>query len=229
MEKYLSEVELYYSTNVDDQKKQIILDSDEFKHIVKVMRHREGDLIYITDGIGKIYKSNISKILKGSVVIKIKDFIEQPNLLRNITFCIPILKNPDRLRFAIEKCVELGVTEFILFTSKRTIGKAKSNERLNRILLSAMKQSLRAYLPKIRIMKLDEIMKLDGNKILFDQNTKRKFSGEIDKNRSVYFIFGPEGGFEKEELKFFSEDNFFSLSDSRLRSETAVVVCASLL
>ena len=229
MEKYLSEVELYYSTNVDLQKNQITLEEDEFRHIVKVMRHKAGDLLYITDGSGKIYKTQITEILKTSVVAKIEDSIEQPDNYKNITFCIPILKNPDRLKFALEKSVELGITNFILFSSRRTIGKSKNIERLNKILLSAMKQSLRANLPKIKIMKLDEMFKLKGKKVVFDQKAQKRFTSEINKDELSFFIFGPEGGFDKIELNYFEESDFFSLSNSRLRSETAVVVCASLL
>ncbi len=229
MEKYLSEVELYYSTNVDSKKNQIIIEEDESRHIIKVMRHREGDMLYVTDGFGRIYKAQISEIYKTEVIAKIEDSVEQPYSIKNITFCIPILKNPDRLKFALEKCVELGITNFILFSSKYTIGKAKNTERLNKILISAMKQSLRAYLPKIRIMKLNEIIKLEGKKVIFDQKAEKRFTGDTNKDELCFFIFGPEGGFDKEELDYFSGSEFYSLSSSRLRSETAIIVCASML
>ncbi len=92
-----------------------------------------------------------------------------------------------------------------------------------------MKQSLRAYLPKIKNMKIEEIVKLEGKKILFDQKAKKRFTGEIKNEELSYFIFGPEGGLDKDELDYFDRDDFFSLSSSRLRSETAAVVSASLL
>ncbi len=98
MEKYLSGVELYYSINVDRKKNQITLDSDEFKHIVKVMRHREGDLLYVTDGLGKIYESRIDKFSKASVIVKIENSVEQSDEFNNITFCIPILKEPRSIK-----------------------------------------------------------------------------------------------------------------------------------
>jgi 16S rRNA (uracil1498-N3)-methyltransferase len=229
MEKYLSEVELYYSTNVDLEKEQIVLDEEEFKHIIKVMRHKEGDRIYVTDGLGKIYETQIEQIFKDSVDVKIKNVSEQPNEFKLITFCIPVLKNPDRLKFALEKSVELGITNFILFSSKHTIGKSKNIERLNKILISAMKQSLRANLPKIELMKLDEIIKLKGKKVVFGQKAEKKFKGDFDSKELSFFIFGPEGGFDKEELDNYDDCELFSLSSSRLRSETAVVTCASLL
>jgi RsmE family RNA methyltransferase len=78
-------------------------------------------------------------------------------------------------------------------------------------------------------MKLNEIIKLKGKKIVFDQKAENKFTGRISEDELSFLIFGPEGGFAKEELDYFSESEFISLSNSRLRSETAIVVCASML
>ena len=78
-------------------------------------------------------------------------------------------------------------------------------------------------------MKLDNIIKLEGKKVVFEQKAEKKFKGKINKDIPSFFIFGPEGGFDKEELNYFDESEFFSLSTARLRSETAVVVCASML
>ncbi|MEJ2506258.1 MAG: RsmE family RNA methyltransferase, partial [Ignavibacteriaceae bacterium] len=165
-----------------------------------------------------------------SLLAKVLDEIKKENKFANICFCIPRLKNPERLKFSIEKCVELGVTNFILFNSERTISKFSKIERWKKIALSAIKQSLHAYLPQIKIVSsLDEISELTGEKILLDQNAKHKFIFSNRRDKNYYFIFGPEGGLSEKEINLFEEAKIFSLGEYRLRSETAIIKCASLL
>ncbi|NNG26104.1 MAG: 16S rRNA (uracil(1498)-N(3))-methyltransferase [Ignavibacteriaceae bacterium] len=225
----LSDIELYYTLPEFITKDKITLADDEFKHCCKVMRNVIGDVIYITDGEGNIYKSEIEKIKKNSLSGKILETISYKNGLKNIFFCIPKLKSPDRLKYALEKCVELGITNFILFESKRTIGRIKNIERFNRILISAMKQSLHAFLPVVCTASLKSIITNSGIKILFDQGSENQFSFNNNSAEKYYFLFGPEGGFEDGEIGTIDSSNKFFLSNHRLRSETAVIKCASLL
>ena len=115
------------------------------------MRHKIGDTTYAADGNGIIYEGIISVIENKTITADIVKSYKYKNRLDNITFCIPNLKNPDRFKFALEKCVELGITKFVLFNSERSVSKTFNLDRINKILLSAMKQSLQAYLPKIEI------------------------------------------------------------------------------
>ena len=225
----LSDIELYYTPPEFITKDKIVLADDEYKHCCKVMRNSIGDVIYITDGEGKIYKTEIEKIGKDNLSGKILDTISYKNEMKNIYFCIPKLKNPDRLKYALEKCVELGITNFILFESKRTIGSVKNIERFNRILLSAMKQSLHAFMPVVETAPLKSIIKYPGVKILFDQGSENQFNFKNNLSETYYFLFGPEGGFESGEIEMIDSSNRFVLSNYRLRSETAVIKCASLL
>ncbi len=226
----LSNIELYYSSRKEISDETISLTGNEFKHAVKVMRSKIGDAIYITNGAGLIFKTEILSIKKDKLSAKIIETIKTENKFVNIFFCIPKLKNPDRFKFAIEKCVELGVTNFIIFESKRTVAKGMNIIRWEKIALAAMKQSLRAYLPKIKLAKnLSDIAELNGEKIIFEQNAERKFQFDLEVDKKYYFIFGPEGGLTVDELKLFDTDLIYSLSDHRLRSETAIVKAASLI
>ena len=225
----LSDIELYYTPLKFITKDKITLADDEYKHCCKVMRNSIGDVIYITDGEGKIYKTEIEKIGKDNLSGKILDTISYKNEMKNIYFCIPKLKNPDRLKYALEKCVELGITNFILFESKRSIGSVKNIERFNRILLSAMKQSLHAFLPVVETVSLKSIINNPGIKILFDQGSENQFTFKNNLSETYNFLFGPEGGFESGEIEMIDSSNRFILSNYRLRSETAVIMCASLL
>jgi 16S rRNA (uracil1498-N3)-methyltransferase len=225
----LSDIELYYSSAQLVENEKIFLDADEFHHAVNVMRNSIGDLLYITNGEGTIYKTKIEEIKKSKLSAAIQEKFKYENRVENIWFCIPQLKNPDRLKFAFEKCVELGITNFILFSSKHTISKRINPDNFQKTALAAMKQSLRAFLPKIISTNFDEIIKSPNNKFLFDQNAKSVFDGKVNINEPLYLLFGPEGGFDESEIKIINSDDRFSLSSNRLRSETAIIKCASLL
>ena len=226
---HLSNIELFYTSPELIKDDVLILSGDEFHHSVNVMRNSVDDLLYVTNGAGSIFKVQILKVRKNELTARIINLLQFENKLNNIWFCIPILKNPDRLKFAFEKCVELGITNFILFSSKHSISKKVRPEKFQSTVLSAMKQSLRAFLPKILSSGFNDIIELDGSKILFDQNANKKFEGKLDFRKPAYFLFGPEGGFDQTELESVSQENRFSLTENRLRSETAIIQCASLL
>lgn len=225
----LSDIELYFAPDELIQPHELILNGDEFHHAVNVMRHINDDTLYVTNGKGAIFKSKITRITKSELSAKIIDRNQFNNPYKNIWFCIPSLKNPDRLKFAIEKCVELGITNFILFTSRYSISKKINLQKFQKTALSAMKQSLRTFLPKLTSVSFDEIVEYNGIKILLDQKSTKLFTGDVDANEVTYFLFGPEGGFDKLELEKINSNNHFTLSSHRLRSETAIIKCAALL
>ena len=229
-EQKLSNIDLYYTSPENMSAGTLKLIDEEYKHAVKVMRNSIGDIIYITNGKGEIFKSEIISVDRIELTAKINETESYENIFANIYFCIPKLKNPDRFKFTLEKCVELGITNFIIFESKRSIAKGANVIRWERILLSAMKQSLRAHLPQIQIIKsLSKILELPGKKFVFELTSNKEFSFKIAKHTNHYFIFGPEGGLTADELGLFDAESIYSLSSHRLRSETAIIKAASLL
>lgn len=228
---YLSNIELYFSNTLDLEKNFIFLEGEEFKHCIKVMRNKEGYKIFVTDGLGNIYQATIVEIFKDHLKADISGVKTYQNNFYNITFCIPNLKNPERLKFALEKCTELGLTNFIVFNSVRTINKKVNIERLNKIVLSALKQALRAFLPKIDFIdNLTEIKKSDKKVILLDQNASNHLSSiTLNKDEEYFFVFGPEGGLTDNEKLLLNPIATIKLSENRLRSETAIIKAASIL
>jgi 16S rRNA (uracil1498-N3)-methyltransferase len=226
----LSHIELYYSPH-EIKDNIITLAGEDFKHAAKVMRHSVNDEIFITDGKGCIFKSVILKINKDNLEASIISEKKYSNKFANYFFCLPKLKSPDRFEYALEKSAELGITNFIVFNSNRTIVKGEKLERWNKILLAAMKQSLRCFLPEINTVKtLGNIKDLSGEKILFEQHSKRKLKEiNFDPSKNYYFIFGPEGGLDDNEIGLFEKDIKINLSDNRLRSETAAAAAAVIL
>ena len=229
--KYLSNIELYYSKSVSDSSKSFYLIEEEFHHAVKVMRNKIGGKIFTTDGCGNIFEGLITEINKGSLISKIIKTYIYKNELDNFTFCIPNLKNPERLKFALEKCTELGITRFVLFNSERTVSKGFNADRLNKIVLSAMKQSVRSFLPKIEIVNsIKELKNTTGEIILFDQLSLNKLSEQkFDKSENYLMIFGPEGGLTDKEIQEINPTKTFRLIENRLRSETAIIKAASVI
>lgn len=230
----LFDIELYFSNKIENE--YIILENEEAHHAIKVMRHNLEDKLYVTDGKGFIYQTTIENISKKEVVAKIdsKKFYE--NKFQNIIFCIPRIKNQERFEFALEKCVELGITNFIVFDSERSIAKGDKTDRWHKILIAAMKQSLNAYLPRVKyVSSFEKLLQLEGKKFVFEQTAINQFDSILNSKLSIFnsqlsiYIFGPEGGFSNNEMKLIDEEMKIKLTNHRLRSETAIIVAASLL
>ncbi len=228
---YLSDIELYICSIHSVTDNEFEISGEEFHHAVNVMRNKIGGQIFATNGIGKIFAGKIIEIGKENLKAEIFKFYSYENELENFTFCIPNLKNPERLKFALEKCTELGVTDFIIFNSERTLNKTINLSRLEKIVLAAMKQSLRSFIPTVKIAKsIIELIKDDNELIIFDQSSKRKLNKfNFDRRKHYLFIFGPEGSLSENELKIINTQFVFNLGNHRLRSETAIVKCASVL
>lgn len=229
--KKLSNIELYYSPSSLKEKNLIKIVGEELNHIGKVMRHKTGDVLFITDGVGRIYDTTITRITPEFIETSIKQEHKFENPRGNIFFCVPKLKNVDRFETALEKCTELGVTNFIVFESERTISKTDKPERWRKIITAAMKQSLRSFLPTIKMVNsLSEIAAMDGEIILFVQDAEQTFNRDtITKLSNYYFIFGPEGDFSDTEKNIFNRKSLYNLGNHRLRSETAIIKCASII
>src|SRR3989339_2195372 len=227
----LSNIELYYSSSYNLKSQIITIDRDESSHILNVMRHRMNDEIYITNGTGKIFKSQIVQINKKNIDAKILNEFKFEERFPNITFCIPMLRNNERLEYALEKCTELGVTNFIIYQAKRSVPKKVNLVRVEKILVAAMKQSLLSWLPKVKyINSLKELELIKGEKIIFEQDSEVYFSRELLKPDMNYLlIFGPEGDFAPDELNSLTSSVKYKLAENRLRTETAIIKAAALL
>ncbi len=232
---FLSNAELYFSNRIDEKQSLAIVEDLEAKHISKVMRHSVGDELNITNGKGEIFKTEIIETDKKNIfcrILKKQIYLEE---FPSSIFCLPRMKNNDRFEFALEKCVELGITNFIVYQADRSIAKGEKIERWMKVAQSAMKQSLRSYLPKIEFEKsLKGISNREGKKVILEQNSKINFMGflrtdEFISSEKKYFIFGPEGGLTSEELDLANNSIKLRLTGNRLRAETAIISAASAI
>lgn len=227
----LSGFELYFSHLVDLETGLIKIEGEESNHLVKVMRNKIKEKIYITNGNGTIFNCEIVQIEKDIILSKILHEFKYEKRYGNLFFCIPVLRSHDRFEFALEKCTELGITNFIIYNAERSIGKVVNQKRIEKILTSSIKQSLLSWLPKVQYYNsLKDIVSEHAKKIIFDQSSAQYFDKKLVKQGEDYFfIFGPEGGLSADEINIFQLSEKFRLNDNRLRTETAIVKAASLL
>jgi 16S rRNA (uracil1498-N3)-methyltransferase len=211
---------------------QIIeLRNQEAVHASKVLRYREGDGITVVDGEGGWYEGVIKYITEGSVQIAIHNHIIQKRVQPDIILGMGIIKKRDRLEFAVEKAVEIGVKEVALFRSEYTVKQNVRLDRLHTTAVSAMKQSLQAWLPKVTMFKsLDRVIRhyTCDNIIVARQSEDGGFRSSLKHN--ALLLVGPEGGFSDGEINHLKEREnvtFISLGEHRLRAETAVIIALS--
>lgn len=218
---------LFYVHPDDIHGELIKIRDQELKHAVKVLRLKAGDQINVTDGEGTLYRCEIISIAKHRADLRVLDSKKDSRELPELVLCIGILKKRDRLEFAVEKAVELGVNKVVVFRGDHSEKQNVRLERLENTVLSAMKQSLRYYLPEVEIEEsLQSALAKTGNGtaiILADQETtSQKIPGKFS---SYFLVVGPEGGFSSDEtdiLKSFDTISY-SLGSKRLRTETAAI------
>lgn len=213
------------------------LQEEESKHVVRVLRMKQGDPVYVVDGKGKLFEGIIYEPhLKHCIlqINRVTDNFEKRNY--RLHMAISPLKSVDRFEWFIEKAIEIGIDEITPVICSRTEKKNVNIDRLNRIIESAMKQSLKAYHPVLNdVCKLEKfIIRTDESQkgIAYCGEGEKRFIGEVFSTNSNYTILiGPEGDFTSEEFSMALQNGYngISLGQSRLRTETAgVVACHAM-
>lgn len=212
-----------------------VLPADESAHAVRVLRRRPGDEIEVVDGKGMLYRCRlVTDDARGAVV----EVVEKESLPKvwtpNITVAVAPTKHADRMEWLVEKLVEIGVDRIVPVRCQRSERKDIKPERLLRIAVSAMKQSLKAQLPAVEpTMSLDKFLSepLAAGEECYvgycDAETERKllaatYSPEAD----VRILIGPEGDFTPDEIDAARRAGYIpvTMGDNRLRTETAALV-----
>ena len=212
---------------------EIKINEDEQQHILKVLRMKNGDEIYLTDGKGNAAKGNL--IIEGKKVslenAEILPF--EPENSSRLHIAIAPTKNIDRIEFFLEKAIEMGVSEVSFLQTDHSERKNLNFERLQKQAIAASKQSLRFHFPTLNdLQKLSEF--LDNNDLdncvvaHCNENFKRKTLSEISRE-NLSILIGPEGDFSEREIKLLQEKKIVavSLGNRRLRTETAGIFVAA--
>ena len=224
-------MQLFYNPNLSENTSQITFSKDESKHIVKVLRKKPGDKLHITNGKGWLFTADIQHADLKSCTAVITSGILQPKRPYNLHLAVAPTKMNDRYEWFLEKATEIGIdaiTPIICDHSERKIVKA---DRFEKILQSAMKQSLGCYLPKLNTaMSFKEFINWDfigQTFIAHCEDTHRtSLKQELKTKQDVTILIGPEGDFSVKEIEMAVQNKFIpvTLGETRLRTETAAVV-----
>lgn len=219
----------------------IVLTEENSRHIVQVLRMAEGRQINITDGLGTICTAEIVEANKKKCTVKTLDTLKQIAPAKKVCIAISPVKNSSRFEWFLEKATEIGVTEIVPLICKRTEKQYLKHDRLRGILISAMLQSQQAWLPvlyePVKFEKFVEENK-SNNKFIAHCDEQNKISlkeiiGKLSNQLITHstILIGPEGDFTKDEIDFALQNNFMpvALGNTRLRTETAALVAATLL
>jgi 16S rRNA (uracil1498-N3)-methyltransferase len=226
-------MQLFYDKNINPKEKQFIFDKTESKHIIRVLRKKEGDILHITNGNGFLFTSKIINANDKKCLVEIikKEFKEN-KLKYNLHIAIAPTKNNQRLEWFLEKATEIGISEITPIICDNSERKVVKQDRLEKVLVSAMKQSNRFYLPKLNnVISFKEFVKQKKADNLFiahceEGTNKTSFKSELKDKNEITLLIGPEGDFSTTEIKEALQNNYqpVSLGNSRLRTETAAIV-----
>lgn len=215
------------------------LTPEESWHCAKVLRKKSGDKVHLIDGEGNFFEGTLVMVSEKQCTAKIiTGPIEQKKRNYFLHLAIAPTKQIDRIEWMIEKAVEIGIDEISFIQSKNSERTAIKTDRIQKIVESAVKQSLQAFIPKVNgLMLFKDLLKTvsDQKFIAHCYDGEKQSVKSIDfKNKSTLVLIGPEGDFTLEEVKSATESGFsaLSLGENRLRSETAgLYVCqaASIL
>ncbi len=222
-------MEFYYTP--ENLLQQFTLSEQDSYHCIKVLRHREGDIIHVIDGVGGLYEVVITHAHKSHCTFNILN--QQKNYgIRDYSLHIAIAptKSIERFEWFMEKATEIGIDTITPLICEHSERRKLNTERLNNILISAMKQSLKAFLPKLNeptdfYSFIDKQKSKPSQKLIchLSKENKIHLSSVCNRGGKTLILIGPEGDFSQKEIDRAVQCNFQQviLGESRLRTETA--------
>jgi 16S rRNA (uracil1498-N3)-methyltransferase len=221
---------VFYVPDLSDKK--VVMDEDASRHMISVLRMQKGKEILLTDGKGKKATAIISDDNRKKVVVNISAIATEETKKNKVAIGISLIKNPSRFEWFLEKATEIGVSEIIPLICERTEKEKFRLERLQNILTSAMLQSQQSWMPLLHeprtFLSVASQNDFDLKYIAHCAEDKKE---NIQQGASALMLIGPEGDFTSHEIEMAIQNNFIpvTLGETRLRTETAGIVAATLL
>ncbi len=211
------------------------LPEDEARHAIQVLRYREGDEIRCIDGQGGCYEGVVSRAAKKQLQLKITAQTTEEPVQHPVTLAMGYIRQKQRLEFAVEKMVELGVDHISIFHGDHSEPGKVRNDRMEGVIKAASKQSGRSRFPSFASFNsLDDFLSASDSERLIAAHEKvsdEKKQDKFEREQSLSAVVGPEGGLSDREVDLIKENQgeLISLGERRLRAETAVIALAVLL
>lgn len=224
---------LFYTDPDNISGNQVLIKGQESQHVTKVLRNKIGDRIHVTDGVGNLFVGEIRSVSKTGVSITADNIQTYQKPERRVTLALGMIKKRDRLEFAVEKAVELGITSILLFRGDYSESFKIRTDRIETTTQSAMKQSLRVFMPAFHctesLKEGVDMLPADAKYIVADQDSNQFISDSEKNRRDIVLVVGPEGGLSDREKNILKGLNSqaIRLGDYRLRAETAATVMAA--
>ena len=224
-------MQLFYNPEIDSNTQQILFSKEESRHIIRVLRKKEFDVLDITNGRDYLFKAEIQiasdkKCIANIISVEKKEKT-WPYYLH---IAIAPTKNIDRFEWFLEKATEIGIDEITPILCQNSERKVIKQERLEKIVQSAMKQSLKYRIPKLnKLTSLSDFMEsIESNSVYMahcEDCPKKSLKDITFSNNPITILIGPEGDFSNDEINTYkNKTEFISLGESRLRTETAGLV-----
>jgi 16S rRNA (uracil1498-N3)-methyltransferase len=230
-------MQLFYNPNISKATTDFSFDKEESKHIIKVLRKKDNDILFVTNGLGLLFETEITLASDSKCTVKIIAVTEAEKAKYQLHMAVAPTKMNDRYEWFLEKATEIGIHEITPIICDRSERKAVNTERFEKILLSAMKQCNQLFLPKLNpAISFSEFVKLNQNGMQLiahcEETDKKSLKSVLKPNEDVTLLIGPEGDFSKKEIALALTNNYVpvTLGNTRLRTETAAIVgCHSVV
>ena len=226
---------LFYTPDITGN--EYTLPEEESKHCIKVLRLEAGDRVSLIDGKGGFYTCEIIQPNAKRCEVRCIEKIERYGQREfRVHIAIAPTKNIERIEWFLEKCTEIGIDEITPLLCEHSERKIIKPDRLEKVIVSAMKQSLKAYLPELHPMTpFDDFVQArrEGVKCIAhcDEDNKKRLDEAYLPDQPITILIGPEGDFSSREIELAKNNGFIplTLGESRLRTETAgIVACHSI-
>ncbi|HJY12890.1 MAG TPA: 16S rRNA (uracil(1498)-N(3))-methyltransferase [Flavobacterium sp.] len=230
-------MQLFYNPDIDETTETFSFDKEESRHIIKVLRKKDSDILHVTNGLGLLFETEITLASDNKCIVEVLSIKKSPEPKFRLHLAVAPTKMNDRFEWFLEKATEIGIQEITPVICDRSERKVINLERFEKIILSAMKQSNETYLPKLNeAISFKEFIKQknEGLQLIAhcEETDKKSLKEVLKPNENVTILIGPEGDFSDKEIALALENNYqpVMLGNTRLRTETAAVVaCHSVV
>ncbi len=226
-------MQLFFKPEIDQYTTGFFFNREESKHIIKVMRKQSGDKLFVTNGQGYIFETEITLGSDTKCTVSISKVTKSKTPKYHLHLAVAPTKMTDRYEWFLEKATEFGVSEITPLICDRSERKIIKIDRLEKIVQSAMKQSLQSYLPVLNeAVAFSEFIseQREGLKVIAhcEEHQKSAFKDAVREHTRITVLIGPEGDFSDKEIELALKNNYLavSLGNTRLRTETAAIAAA---